>query len=326
MKRQIVILLHSNVGMLDLASVLECLRCACEIAGEACYSVTTCAVSNDPQQADEPWITWIPLPSFVAAPSTIDTLIIPDGAPITLKDHDLQTIEFLAKRTPYVRRLAAIGHGVLLAAAAGVTRTHTVVADCDVKVQLAALCSQTIVEPHLDLHKSGKIWTARGASAALALTLSLIEEDLGRIVASEVTQRFKSRIAEVQTGSGTRPPLEPTFDHGSPVERVQDWVMANPSADLRVEQLSEMVAMSEKTLTRAFKRKTGRTVGEFVLSARLSYACELLQLGERKIKDVARLSGLGSQSNMRQLFIARFGCSPSAYREFVLRRPPSETE
>ena len=55
-----------------------------------------------------------------------------------------------------------------------------------------------------------------------------------------------------------------------------------------------------------------------MLSVRLGYACEMLKSGERKIKDIARLSGLGSQANMRQLFMTRFGCSPSAYRDMVL--------
>lgn len=317
MTRTVMIVLRSNFGMLELASVFESLRHACEVSGDRSYTLTTCAAGYDVMQAEEPWIRFSAVHNIINAPPEVDTLVIPDGSPVTLQDHDLRIIEFLAKRTPSVRRVATFGNGILFAAAAGITRGHTVVADSDVQARLATLCSQTTVEPHSDLHKSGKIWTARGSSAGLALALSLIEEDLGRATASEVARRFGARLADAESRYGARTARLPSFDPGSPVERVQEWVMANPSADLSVGKLADMVAMSEKTLSRAFKQKTGQTVGEFVLSVRLGYACEMLRAGERKIKDIARLSGLGSQTNMRQLFMTRFGCSPSTYREIA---------
>ncbi len=315
MKRMIMIVLRSNCGMLEIASFVESLRYACEISGQSSYGLTTCAAGYDALQSEEMWIRFSAVYNVVNAPPEVDTLIVPDGSAVTLQDHDLRIIEFLAKRMPSVRRVATFGNGVLFAAAAGITRGHTVVADGDVQAKLATLCSQTIVEPHSDLHKSGKIWSARGASAGLALALALIEEDLGLGVAAEVARRFGSRLMDAETRYGGRAGRLPSFDPGSPVERVQEWVMANPSADLSVGKLADMVAMSEKTLSRAFKQKTGHTVGEFVLSVRLGYACEMLRAGERKIKDIARLSGLGSQANMRQLFMTRFGCSPSTYRD-----------
>lgn len=316
--RMIMIVLRSNCGMLDLAAVVEALRYACEVSGERAYALTSCAAGYDALQSEEPWIRFSAVYNIASAPPEVDTLLIPDGAAVSLKDHDLRLIEFLGKRTPSVRRVAAFGNGVLFAAAAGITRGHTVVADGEVQGRLATLCSQTIVEPHSDLHKSGKIWTARGHSPGLSLALSLIEEDLGRATAAEVAYRFGMRLADAETRYGQRTSRAPSFDSGSPVERVQEWVMANPSGDLSVGRLADMVAMGEKTLSRAFKQKTGHTVGEFVLSVRLGYACEMLKSGERKIKDIARLSGLGSQANMRQLFMTRFGCSPSAYRDMML--------
>jgi transcriptional regulator GlxA family with amidase domain len=314
-----MIVLRSNCGMLELAAVVESLRYACEISGERAYSLTSCAAGHDALQVDDAWIRFSAVYNTANAPPEVDTLVVPDGSPVTLQDHDLRVIEFLARRTPSVRRVAAFGNGVLFAAAAGITRGHTVVADGDVQSRLTTLCSQTIVEPHSDLHKSGKIWTARGGSPGLSLALSLIEEDLGRDAAAEVARRFGTRLADTEARYGQRSSRIPSFDPGNPVERVQEWVMANPSADLSVGRLADMVAMGEKTLSRAFKQKTGHTVGEFVLSVRLGYACEMLKAGERKIKDIARLSGLGSQANMRQLFMTRFGCSPSAYRDIALR-------
>lgn len=324
MTRVIMIVLRSNCGMLEIASVVESFRYASELSGNRSYALTTCAAGYQTLQTDEHWIHLSAVHNLANAPPEVDTLIVPDGSPVTLQDHDLRIIEFLAKSTPKVRRLATFGNGVLFAAAAGMTRGHTVVASGDVQQRLATLCSQTIVEPHSDLHKSGKIWSARGATAGLALALALIEEDLGRDIAKEVARRFGSRLADADMRYGTRARRLPSLDTGSPIERLQEWVTANPSADLSVGKLADMVAMSEKTLSRAFKQKTGQTIGEFVLSVRLRYACEMLVAGERKIKDIARLAGLGSQTNMRQLFINRYGRPPSQYRQTNVERAMME--
>ncbi|MFN3318787.1 MAG: GlxA family transcriptional regulator [Allorhizobium sp.] len=320
MTRVIMIVLRSNCGMLEIASVVESFRYASELSGNRSYALTTCAAGYQTLQPDEQWIHLSAVHNLANTPPEVDTLIVPDGSPVTLQDHDLRIIEFLTKSTPKVRRLATFGNGVLFAAAAGMTRGHTVVASGDVQQRLATLCSQTIVEPHSDLHKSGKIWSARGATAGLALALALIEEDLGRDIAKEVARRFGSRLADADMRYGASARRLPSLDTGSPIERLQEWVTANPSADLSVGKLADMVAMSEKTLSRAFKQKTGQTIGEFVLSVRLRYACEMLVAGERKIKDIARLAGLGSQTNMRQLFINRYGRPPSQYRQTNVER------
>lgn len=326
MTRVIMIVLRSNCGMLEIASVVESFRYASELSGNRSYALTTCAAGYQTLQPDEQWIHLSAVHNLANTPPEVDTLIVPDGSPVTLQDHDLRIIEFLTKSTPKVRRLATFGNGVLFAAAAGMTRGHTVVASGDVQQRLATLCSQTIVEPHSDLHKSGKIWSARGGTAglALALALALIEEDLGRDIAKEVARRFGSRLADADMRYGASARRLPSLDTGSPIERLQEWVTANPSADLSVGKLADMVAMSEKTLSRAFKQKTGQTIGEFVLSVRLRYACEMLVAGERKIKDIARLAGLGSQTNMRQLFINRYGRPPSQYRQTNVERAMME--
>lgn len=315
--RTVMIVLRSNCGMLDLASFVEALRSARDPNGEASYLLTTCAYGQDSLQAEEPWIRVQAAHDVTSMPLDIDTLILPNSSDHDLQDQDLECSAFLARRGRAVRRIVALGNGVLLAAAAGMTRGQTVAADSAVEQRLVTVCGQTIVDPNYDLHKSGKIWSARGPAVGLSLALALIEEDLGHDAVMDVSQRFTDRFPDMRPRFANGGTHLANGDRRSPVERIQQWVISNPSSDLSVSRLASMVAMSERTLSRAFKQGTGQTVGDFVLSVRLAYACELLRSGERKIKDVARLSGLGSQTNMRQLFVARFGQSPSKYRESI---------
>lgn len=313
--RTVMIVLRSNCGMLDLASFVEALRSARDPDGAESYLLTTCAYGQDSLQAEEPWLRVKAAHDIVSAPQDIDTLILPNCSASDLQEQDLECSAFLARRSKSIRRIVALGNGVLLAAAAGMTRGQAVAADSAVEERLATLCSQTIVDPDYDLHKSGKIWSARGPAVGLSLALALIEEDLGHDAALDVSQRFTDRFPDMRPRFANGGAHLVNGDRRSPVERIQEWVIANPSADLSVSRLASMVAMSERTLSRAFKQRTGQTVGDFVLSVRLAYACEMLRSGERKIKDVARLAGLGSQTNMRQLFVSRYGRPPSEFRK-----------
>ncbi|MBC2772832.1 helix-turn-helix domain-containing protein [Rhizobium sp. AQ_MP] len=301
--------------MLDLASFVEALRSARDPNGDASYLLTTCACGQGSLQAEEPWIRVQAAHDITSAPTDIDTLILPNCSVSALQDQDVECSAVLARRGAAVRRIVALGNGLLLAAHAGLTRGLTVAADSNVGERLSTICDQTVVDPNYDLHKSGKIWSARGPAVGLSLALALIEEDLGYDAAMDVSQRFTDRFPDMRPRFANGGANLVNGDRRSPVERIQQWVIANPSADLTVGRLASMVAMSERTLSRTFKQRTGQTVGDFVLSVRLAYACEMLRSGERKIKDVARLAGLGSQTNMRQLFISRYGHPPSEFRK-----------
>ena len=315
MQRVIIIVLRSKCRLLEIAMFAEALTYACEVEGSARYAVSTCSPGQAAPSPDDDWIRLGGIHRLSEAPAAIDTIVVPDGAPIGLQDHDLRIIEFLAKRASWVNRIAGLGNGILFATAAGLTRGETVVADPEIRSTLSSLCSETTVEPQAEFAKSGVVWSARGKSVGLAMALAMIEEDLGRSIAQEVAQRFDAHLPDQAEGrANSRVTRFSGLDSGSPVDRIREWVLANPSADLSIARLANMVAMSEKTLSRTFKQKTGKTVGEFVLAVRIGFASDMLTSGDRKIKDIARLSGLGSQTNMRQLFMSRYGCSPSSFR------------
>ncbi len=76
-----------------------------------------------------------------------------------------------------------------------------------------------------------------------------------------------------------------------------------------------MAAMSERTFIRRFKQSTGMTPTDWISTARVDRARELLETTSLPIDQVAANSGLGSATNLRHHFRRTVGITPAAYRE-----------
>jgi transcriptional regulator GlxA family with amidase domain len=70
---------------------------------------------------------------------------------------------------------------------------------------------------------------------------------------------------------------------------------------------------------RRFTAETGTTPLQWLVSARLSLARELLETTEFPIDRVARDCGLGSSANLRLHFRRALGTTPAVYRRTFTR-------
>jgi AraC family transcriptional activator FtrA len=73
--------------------------------------------------------------------------------------------------------------------------------------------------------------------------------------------------------------------------------------------------MSERDFVRKFRQDTGRTPGDYVISARLEAACQCLTETRLALKGVAQRFGFGTVAAMRRAFQQRVGVSPRQYRD-----------
>jgi transcriptional regulator GlxA family with amidase domain len=81
-----------------------------------------------------------------------------------------------------------------------------------------------------------------------------------------------------------------------------------------VETLAGVAGMSTRNFARVFARDTGMTPMEFVNSARIDRARNLLETSDLPLKTVAFRSGFRSARCMRVLFSERIGLTPTQYR------------
>ncbi|ANY67469.1 hypothetical protein BBD42_14050 [Paenibacillus sp. BIHB 4019] len=84
---------------------------------------------------------------------------------------------------------------------------------------------------------------------------------------------------------------------------------------MTLDQLARQHAVSKYHLAKQFKRYTGFSPHEYVIGIRISQAKELLKYSDQPVADIAPLVGIDNVSHFINLFKAREGVTPLAYRK-----------
>jgi AraC-like DNA-binding protein len=97
------------------------------------------------------------------------------------------------------------------------------------------------------------------------------------------------------------------------VEKIIQYMHQNINNRVTLTELSEMVQLSSTYLSRAFKETTGYSVIEFFNKIKIDKAKELINEGDKKIKEVAQTLGFTDEFYFSRIFKRIEGTSPSEY-------------
>ncbi len=84
---------------------------------------------------------------------------------------------------------------------------------------------------------------------------------------------------------------------------------------LSVAELATMCGVSEAYFRRLFEAKVGTPPKEYIISRRIGYAKQLLEMGETTVGQAAQLCGYAEISHFSREFTKRVGCSPNQYKK-----------
>jgi len=96
------------------------------------------------------------------------------------------------------------------------------------------------------------------------------------------------------------------------VRRVKDYVHAMYMQEVRVERIAEQMNLDRRYLSRIFKKKTGKSIQEYLISIRMEEAERCLLRG-CTVAETARLCGYEDASNFSKMFKSRTGISPAYF-------------
>lgn len=82
-----------------------------------------------------------------------------------------------------------------------------------------------------------------------------------------------------------------------------------------LDQLARLSGISKFHLAREFKKYTGTTINEYLITTRLSYAKELLKYSSMPVSEIAYSCGINQISHFIHLFKSREAKTPLAYRK-----------
>lgn len=96
---------------------------------------------------------------------------------------------------------------------------------------------------------------------------------------------------------------------------ILNYISANYTEEMRVEQIARDYHLDRSYLERTFKRDTGLSIREAITDFRIKKAQSLLRETSVPIADVAKNSGFGDRLYFSKFFKKKFGMSPSEYRK-----------
>ncbi len=99
------------------------------------------------------------------------------------------------------------------------------------------------------------------------------------------------------------------------IELAKSYIFEHLSENITVKKLSAAARMSASHFSRVFKQQTGFSPYDYVLTARLNRAKELLQKTDFSVLQIAEETGFNSEANFVYFFTTNAGVSPLKFRK-----------
>lgn len=92
------------------------------------------------------------------------------------------------------------------------------------------------------------------------------------------------------------------------------YMKENYAYELTLSELAELLPMSEGQFCRVFKQNMKMSPMQYLMRYRILQSCRLLLDTDKKIGEIANLSGFNNISYFNKVFLQTIGCTPKEYR------------
>jgi transcriptional regulator GlxA family with amidase domain len=247
---------------------------------------------------------------------TADTVIVPGvGAGPTVTDGTVPAEIATALQTAHARgaRIVSICTGASVLAAAGLLDGRPAASHWAWSKRLRRLYPQVKWDFDVLFEDDGEILTSAGVGAGVDLCLHIVRTDHGSAVANRAARRC---VLPAWRDGGQAQFIERPVPEtgGAGTENTRSWALGRLAEPVSLEEMAAHARMSVRTFTRRFRDETGLSPNRWLLQQRVAHARLLLESTDLAVDAVARRSGLGSATSLRQHLHAAIGVAPSAYR------------
>ena len=112
---------------------------------------------------------------------------------------------------------------------------------------------------------------------------------------------------------------EPTMESRR-IKKVHEYLITHYSEEIRLSQLATLVGMSEASLSRFFKLRTGKCFSDYLINIRIGFAIRLLVDTEQTVSEISFNCGFNNISNFNRIFKKSKGCTPKEFREIYHKK------
>lgn len=304
---QIAILALHGVVPFDLATPCELFGRVCSTTGAAAYGVRVCGEAPQVKAG----LFDLRVPWGLDALALADTVIVPGTADplLPVSDEVLDALKAAAERGA---RIASICSGAFVLAAAGLLDGQRATTHWLAAPELARRYPAIEVDANVLYVDNGQVLTSAGASAGLDLCLYMVRRDWGAAVAAEAA-RLAVMPLEREGGQAQFIVHAPPSSQAS-LGPLMAWMEQHLHQPLTLEDMACEAATSTRTLSRRFLEQTGTTPLQWLLTARVRRAQQLLESTDGSVEQIATRTGFASSAALRQRFLHTLGMGPQQYR------------
>jgi len=331
--KTIVLLVYEGCQSLDVTGPWEVFSKAntyCQEAGRpAPYRLLLASPEGGPITSNS-GLQLGPTTALAALRGAIDTVLVVGGNDDVLEQPGSvpKVVPWLQRRVGQVRRMGSVCTGAFALAAAGLLDGRRATTHWQYCERLAALYPLVNLEPDAIFVADPPFYSSAGITAAIDLSLALVEADLGQALALQVARNLVLFLrrpgGQSQYSAGLQAQTqasraEQAGQGGSSSERrlaaLLLWMVEHPAQDLGVAALAERAHMSERHFARLFLSETGQTPARFVEALRLDRAKSYLEQNAWPLERVAQRAGFGSVDSLQRSLKRHAGITPQQYRQ-----------
>jgi transcriptional regulator GlxA family with amidase domain len=173
--------------------------------------------------------------------------------------------------------------------------------------------------PTIDLHEekvivdAGDIICSGAATAYMELALLLVEKILG-----EKYAYLCSKYLLIDSGKKSQAAfkkLTPNSAQDPIIQAAKKYLLARLNQEIRIDDLANALAVSNRTLIRRFKKSTGDSPQQYIQKLRIERSKHLLESSSLSANKIMERVGYQNDSTFRRLFKRYTSLTPTQYRQ-----------
>ncbi|WP_280497642.1 GlxA family transcriptional regulator [Nocardia asiatica] len=305
----VAVLAVDDVIPFDLSVPIEIFGRAEQEDGTPAYEVEVCGVSSD-----------VPSKFFgISCLRDIDyleeagTIIVPGSMSYRSRPSDRLRRALIGAHERGAR-VASICLGAFTLASVGLLDGRRATTHWMAAAELSRSYPRVRVDPTVLYVDSGCILTSAGAAAGLDLCLHMVRRDYGAAVAA-ATARLSVMPLTRDGGQAQFIAERPRSEADSKsINPILEWADTMLGEKITVLDLAERAGVSKRTLIRRFHEQVRMTPNEWLQTARVRKAQELLETTILTMECITDRTGFASVAAFRKVFRKTVGVTPQAYR------------
>jgi transcriptional regulator GlxA family with amidase domain len=307
---RVLFLILPAVELLDFAGPLQALHEAAQHFG-APYELHLC--SPCPEVPTDQGLALTGLEPLIE-PEQGDLVFIPGSPEFPRVRPTPAVLEWLWRADRAGVRFFSICTGAFLLANAGLLDGH----ECTTHWAYVETLQQRFPKARVLANRlfvsDGSITSSAGIVAGVDMTLDLLEQEQGPLLAARVAREMVVYIRRDGSHSQLSVYLDYRGHLHQGIHALQDWLVAHPCEDSSLAELARKSGMSVRNLTRQFRASTGISIHDYLTRLKLERARNLMRDPALPLEAVAEACGLGEARRLRRLWKQTFGEAPSRTR------------